>query len=232
MADFGLGSRLNSPGSLAPCMASAGSMFPGPCQALDRRCQEPPFQDVRPGDHRPRRSTVAIGHQALFGALFSSVSGVLARLFPPEPGLAQHRVGRLPLPLHSAEFVTLGDQDRPDPLEDSGCSPAPEPVVGSAFGSVPFGKLVPLAAAAHPEDNRFGSFRQLAIFRPVGFLGQNSKRNASIRRHNSSENSQIVPRGLCRGFRRAIAQSPVVMPGSGHCSLQTPSCKRCSAGSR
>ena len=51
-----------------------------------RRCQEPPFQDVRPGDHHPQRSTVAIGHQALFGAFFSSVGGILARLFPPRSG--------------------------------------------------------------------------------------------------------------------------------------------------
>ena len=29
-----------------------------------------------------------------------------------------------------------------------------------------------------------------------------------------------------------MAQSPVVVPGSGHCLLQAPSCKRCSAGSR
>ena len=115
---------------------------------LDRRCQEPPFQDVRPGDHHPQRSTVAIGHQALFGALFSSVGGILARLFPPEAGLAQHRVGRLPLPLHPAEFVTLGDQDRPDSLEDPCCSPALEPVVDSALGSVPLGQLVPLGHRA------------------------------------------------------------------------------------
>src|SRR5208337_4398936 len=53
---------------------------------LDRRCQEPPFQHVRPGGHPPQRSTVAIGHQALFGALFSSVGGILARLFPPRSG--------------------------------------------------------------------------------------------------------------------------------------------------
>ena len=78
----------------------------------------------------------------------------------------------------------------------------------------------------------FSIFRQLATFRPVGFLGQNSKRIGSIRRHNSSEISQIVPSGLRRGFRRTMAQSPVVMPGSGHCLLQAPSCKRCSAGSR
>ena len=78
----------------------------------------------------------------------------------------------------------------------------------------------------------FSIFRQLATFRPVGFLGQNSKRIGSIRRHNSSEISQIVPSGLRRGFRRTMAQSPVVVPGSGHCLLQAPSCKRCSAGSR
>src|SRR5208337_4191600 len=79
--------------------------------------------------------------------------GFLPVFFPPEAGLAQHRVGRLPLPLHPAEFVTLGDQDRPDSLEDPCCSPALEPVVDSALGSVPLGQLVPLAAAAHPEDD-------------------------------------------------------------------------------
>ena len=75
-------------------------------------------------------------------------------------------------------------------------------------------------------------FRQLATLRPVGFLGQNSTRIGSILRHNSSEISQIVPSGLRRGFRRTMAQSPVVVPASSHFSLQTPFCKRYSAGSR
>jgi hypothetical protein len=75
-------------------------------------------------------------------------------------------------------------------------------------------------------------FRQLATLRPVGFLGQNSTRIGSILRHNSSEISQIVPSGLRRGFRRTMAQSPIVVPASSHFSLQTPFCKRYSAGSR
>src|SRR3954464_14349369 len=79
--------------------------------------------------------------------------GFLPVFFPPEPGLAQHRVGRLPLPLDPAEFVTLGDQDRPDLLEDTPCDPALEPVVNCTLGAEAFGDLVPLAAAAHPEDD-------------------------------------------------------------------------------
>ena len=73
--------------------------------------------------------------------------------FPPEPGLAQHRVGRLPLPLHPAEFVALGDQHRPDLLEDAPLDPALEPVVDRALGAEPLGELVPLAPAPHPEDD-------------------------------------------------------------------------------
>src|SRR3954447_9659527 len=80
--------------------------------------------------------------------------GFLPVFFPPEPGLAQHRVGRLPLPLHPAEFVTLGDQHRPDLLEDAPFDPPLEPVVDRALGAEPLGELVPLAAAAHPEDDR------------------------------------------------------------------------------
>src|SRR3954464_161804 len=45
--------------------------------------------------------------------------GFLPVFFPPEPGLAQHRVGRLPLPLHPAEFIALGHEHGPDLLEDA-----------------------------------------------------------------------------------------------------------------
>lgn len=73
--------------------------------------------------------------------------------FPPEPGLAQHRVGTLPLPLHPADLVTFLDQNRPDLLEDAAGDPALEPVVGRTLGAIPLGELVPLAAAAHPEED-------------------------------------------------------------------------------
>src|SRR3954468_24140212 len=79
--------------------------------------------------------------------------GFLPVFFPPEPGLAQHRVGALPLPLHPAEFVALGDQHRPDLLEDPAFGPPLEPVVDGTLGAEPLGQLVPLAAAPHPEDD-------------------------------------------------------------------------------
>jgi len=55
--------------------------------------------------------------------------------------------------------------------------------------------------------------RQLATRRPVGFLGQNSLRIGSIRCHNSSEISQMVPKGLRRECRRAMAVAPVAGNG-------------------
>src|SRR3954451_9811554 len=69
--------------------------------------------------------------------------GFLPTFFPPEPGLAQHRVGRLPLPLDPAELVALLDQHRPDLLEDAALDPALEPVVDGALGPIPLGQLVP-----------------------------------------------------------------------------------------
>src|SRR4051794_1747003 len=79
--------------------------------------------------------------------------GFLPVFFPPEPGLAQHRVGRLPVPLDPTEFVALGDQHRPDLHEDAASDPALEPIVDGALGAEPLGELVPLAAAAEPEDD-------------------------------------------------------------------------------
>src|SRR4051794_13881664 len=55
--------------------------------------------------------------------------GFLPPFSPPDPGLAQHPVGRLPLPLDPAEFVALGDQHRPDLLQDSAFGPPLEPAV-------------------------------------------------------------------------------------------------------
>jgi len=55
---------------------------------------------------------------------------------------------------------------------------------------------------------------QWAGGRPVAFLGQNSVRIGSIRFHNSSETSQIVPSGLCRGLRRDIVVAPVARCGA------------------
>src|SRR3954468_20191241 len=80
--------------------------------------------------------------------------GFLPTFFPPEPGLAQHRIGRLPFPLDPAELVALGDEHGPDPLESPACGPPLEPVVDGALGPEPLGQLVPLAPAAHPEDDR------------------------------------------------------------------------------
>src|SRR4051812_37971469 len=91
--------------------------------------------------------------------------------FPPDPGLAQHRVGRLPLPLHPAEFVAFLDQHRPDLLEDTALDPALQPVVDRALGAIPLGQLAPLAAAAHPEDDpieHLAPVRDMAAGRLLG----------------------------------------------------------------
>src|SRR5512135_1236876 len=97
--------------------------------------------------------------------------GLLPVFSPPEAGLAQHRVGRLPLPLHAAEFVTLGDQHRPDPGEDTPLNPPLEPLVDGTLGAEPLGQLAPLAAAAHPEDDPIEHLPPVGDLAPGGFLG-------------------------------------------------------------
>src|SRR3954469_18058684 len=97
--------------------------------------------------------------------------GFLPVFFPPEPGLAQHRVGRLPLPLHPAEFVALLDQHRPDLLEDAAFDPALEPVEDRALGAEPLRELAPLAAAAHPEDDPIEHLPPVGDVSAGGLLG-------------------------------------------------------------
>jgi hypothetical protein len=62
-------------------------------------------------------------------------------------------------------------------------------------------KMIPLSAA-----------RQFAVRRPVGFLGQNSKRMGRIFAHKASGTSQMVPNGLGLDFRRGL-RWVLVMPG-------------------
>lgn len=73
--------------------------------------------------------------------------------FPPEPGLAQPPVGRLPLPLGRPEFVALRDQQGPDLLEDAVSAPPLEPAVHRAVVAIFLGQPVPLAAAAEAEED-------------------------------------------------------------------------------
>jgi hypothetical protein len=79
--------------------------------------------------------------------------GFLPVFFPPEPGLAQHPVGRLPLPVHRPEVVARLDQGRPDLLEDPVLAPPLEPAVHRAVVTELLGELVPLAAAPEAEDD-------------------------------------------------------------------------------
>src|SRR5512135_3325583 len=60
--------------------------------------------------------------------------GFLPTFFPPEPGLAQHAVGCLPLPLDFAQFVALGSQQGPDLLEHAAGGTPLKPVVDGALG--------------------------------------------------------------------------------------------------
>jgi hypothetical protein len=62
-------------------------------------------------------------------------------------------------------------------------------------------KMIPLSAA-----------RQSAVRRPVGFLGQNSRRMGRISSQRASGTSQMVPNGLGFDFRRDL-RFVVAMPG-------------------
>src|SRR5579885_2949019 len=119
----------------------------------DRLIQQLEVQDVGPGDDGPRRPTIAVDHQALLGPRLGPVGGVRAGLLPAEAGLAQHPVGRLPLPVHRPEVVTLLDQHGPDPLEHAVAAPPLEPAVDRAIAAEAPGELVPLASGAESEDD-------------------------------------------------------------------------------
>src|SRR5262249_42559652 len=97
--------------------------------------------------------------------------GFFPTFFPPEPGLAQPAVRRLPLPVHSLQVVALLDQFLPDALHDPPLAPALEPVVDGALGAELAGQLLPLAARAHPEENAVQGLAPVGVV-PAGASGR------------------------------------------------------------
>src|SRR4051812_5188299 len=79
--------------------------------------------------------------------------GFFPTFFPPEAGLAQTPVRRLPLPVHGPQLVALLDQLGPDTLHDATGAPALEPVVDGALGTELTRQLLPLAAGTQAEDD-------------------------------------------------------------------------------
>jgi hypothetical protein len=95
--------------------------------------------------------------------------GFLPTFFPPEPGFAQPPVGGLPVPVDPAEFVTLGDENFPDPLDHTTRAPALEPVVNGALGTELARQLVPLATGTHAEDDAVEAQPPVGVTSTRGF---------------------------------------------------------------
>ena len=171
---------------------------------LDRSCRSLPFQHVRPAIttpavHRRHRSPCS------FWCPFLAVGGILAVFFP-KAGLASIASAGCHY-MHPPVRHTRRPS-RPDSLEDP-VRPRRSNESWTVLLVRTAGQLVPLAAAAQPEDDRIQHFPPIGDLLHHRFLGQNSRGSAEYRRHNLSEISQIVPSGLRRGFRRTMAESPV-----------------------
>src|SRR5437868_15470337 len=82
--------------------------------------------------------------------IFPRSVGFFPTFFPPEPGLAQRRVGTLPLPIDGPQLVALFEKDGPDRGHNPARAPGLEPVMDGTRGAELGGELVSGAAGAHP----------------------------------------------------------------------------------
>ena len=139
--------------------------------SLDRRRQElllerrSPQRSPPPAVHRRHRSAGSSWCPFFPGRWDSCPS------FPPRTGPcpASRRPAATPTAPRRVRHTR-----RPRPPRSARRSllrPTLEPVVDSALGSEPLGQLVPLAAAAHPEDDPIQHFPPIGDLPPSGFLG-------------------------------------------------------------
>ena len=76
----------------------------------------------------------------------------LGRYSPPKTRLAHSGIGRLPFEIYAAEFGTVGNESRPDFVEQAALCPSLKSAMyGTVVGKI-FGQLVPLTAAAHAKN--------------------------------------------------------------------------------
>src|ERR1043166_4675441 len=120
---------------------------------FNRRLQEFAVRNVGPVYEPSQRATLLLDQQAGLGAGFGTIRGVFAHLFSPEARFAHAAVGTLPFPVNVAEFVTLGDENRPNLLHHSVAVPALEPAVDRGVIAKLLGHVVPLATTAEAMDN-------------------------------------------------------------------------------
>src|SRR6266545_2006647 len=107
-----------------------------------------PRRSRHPAARRRRRSAGSSWSLSYRGRWDSCPS-----LFPPNRALPRHASAACHCQSTPPSSSHAAGEDPPDPLHDAAGGPALEPVVDGALGPELAGELVPLAAAAHPEDD-------------------------------------------------------------------------------
>jgi hypothetical protein len=81
----------------------------------------------------------------------------LAQYSPRKTHLAHSGIGRLPFEIYTAKVGTIGNESRPNFVEQPAIRPSLKSAMnGTVVGKI-FGQLVPLTAAAHAKDYRIQS---------------------------------------------------------------------------
>jgi hypothetical protein len=78
----------------------------------------------------------------------------LARYSPPKTRLAHSGIGRLPFEIYTAKFGTVGNESRPNLVEQTALCPSLKRSVNRTVVGEIFGQPVPLTAAAHTKNYR------------------------------------------------------------------------------
>jgi hypothetical protein len=81
----------------------------------------------------------------------------LARYSPPKKRLAHSGIGRLPYEIYSAKFGTIGNQSRPNLVEQTTLCPLLKNAMNGTVVGKFFGQLIPLTAASHTKNYRIQS---------------------------------------------------------------------------
>jgi len=100
---------------------------------------------------------------------FSPYPWGLARYSPPKTRLARSSVGRLPSEIYAAKFGTIGDESRPNLVEQPALRPSLKSAMNRTVVGKIFGQLIPLAAASHTKDYRIQCTPQIDAFATCAF---------------------------------------------------------------
>src|SRR5512141_180375 len=120
---------------------------------FNRFLQQFRIDDIGTCQHYRKRTTVAVGQNALFCAIFGAIGGIWPYFIASQTRLTHRTISSLPLPIHQPEFFALFHQQRPQLRKQTNFHPMLKGAMNGRVVAIDPWNVVPLTSRADPKND-------------------------------------------------------------------------------